>query len=85
MNVWLHYIIFDRYIRADVTWPRTQFDTLKRFNWSDPVQRETARLYRNAEVPFVLRGVPDVDATVARWTDKYLSDQVCAAARAARS
>ncbi len=57
---------------------------MARFNWSDPVQRDRARVYRNAEVPFVINGVPEVDAVVGKWTDEYLSRQVRARDRRPR-
>ena len=43
------------------------------FNYLDPVQMESALLYRDLELPFKITNVPDVAATGKKWTDGYLS------------
>jgi hypothetical protein len=42
------------------------------FNYSDPFERAVAAKYRDAEVPFKVYGVPDVEAVTQQWTDEYL-------------
>jgi hypothetical protein len=42
------------------------------FNYSDPFERAVAAKYRDAEVPFKVYGVPDVEAVTQKWTDEYL-------------
>ena len=37
------------------------------FNLSDPAEGAAAAAHRRAEVPFVLVGVPELDATASRW------------------
>ena len=50
--------------------PPRHFATMCRFNYQDPAQRETAFAYRDAELPFLVRNVPDVDATAKKWSSK---------------
>jgi Cupin-like domain len=52
---------------------RTIRETLQHFNYSDPVQLKMATLFRDAELPFKLYGVPDVDAASHKWTDDYVA------------
>jgi len=47
-------------------------DPLPVFSFMDPAELAVARAYREAEVPFLLRNVPDLDATRREWTDSYL-------------
>ena len=47
-------------------------ESLQVFNYSDPFERAVAEKYRNAEVPFKVYGVPDVEAVSEKWTDEYL-------------
>jgi len=46
------------------------------FNYSDPAQRAMAEKYRNAEVPFKVFGVPDIEAVTEKWTDAYLEEHM---------
>ena len=49
-----------------------EFDSLPVFDWAAPAELDAARQYREAELPFVLTGVPEVTATVQRWDDAFL-------------
>jgi hypothetical protein len=48
-------------------------ETLQHFNYSCPQQRETARKFLEAELPFKMYGVPEFDAVSEKWTDEYLA------------
>uniref|UniRef100_A0A7S2SVX9 JmjC domain-containing protein n=1 Tax=Rhizochromulina marina TaxID=1034831 RepID=A0A7S2SVX9_9STRA len=51
--------------------PPRHFAGLCRFDFQS--QRDQAESYRQAEVPFIVQGVPSVDAAVDKWRDdKYL-------------
>jgi hypothetical protein len=50
-------------------------ETLMHFNYSDPVEREAARKFRDAELPFKLYDVPEIAAAGALWTDAYLTKE----------
>lgn len=50
----------------------TIHETLQHFNYSDPAQLQMAKLFRDAELPFKLYGVPDVEAAATKWTDEYV-------------
>jgi len=50
-------------------------ETLLHFNYSDPVEREAARKFRDVELPFKLYDIPEVDHVTALWTDDYVSQQ----------
>jgi len=43
------------------------------FNYSNPEERLMAEAYRNAEVPFKVFGIPEMETVVDKWTDTYLS------------
>jgi oxalate decarboxylase/phosphoglucose isomerase-like protein (cupin superfamily) len=47
-------------------------ETLQHFNYSDPYEREKAALFRDAEIPFKLYDVPEVEEVVNKWNDDYL-------------
>lgn len=49
--------------------PKYIYNSLCYFDYSDPAQRQAALNYRLAEVPFVVRHIPDLDNTVLRWGD----------------
>jgi hypothetical protein len=51
-------------------------ETLQHFNYSSPVERAMAEAYRNAELPFKLYGVPDIDSAGSRWNDVYLIEHM---------
>ena len=48
------------------------------FNYSDdPRERAAAARFRDADLPFKLRGVPALDAAVARWADdEFLAREI---------
>ena len=48
-------------------------ETLLHFNFSDPKELEMARKFRDADLPFKLFDVPEVQAANLKWTDEYLS------------
>jgi oxalate decarboxylase/phosphoglucose isomerase-like protein (cupin superfamily) len=48
-------------------------ETLQHFNYSNPLERKMAELYRDAEVPFKLYGIPDIDEVRSKWTVSYLA------------
>lgn len=48
-------------------------ETLQHFNFSDPVQREIALSFREAELPFKLYDVPNVNEVVKKWSNEYLA------------
>jgi hypothetical protein len=62
-------------------WPQDQdnegiiTETLMHFNYSDPVEKEAARRFRDHELPFKLYDVPEITAAGAKWTDDYLTQQ----------
>ncbi|CAN0251840.1 unnamed protein product, partial [Phaeothamnion confervicola] len=45
---------------------------LRVFDGADRAALELAALYRDCEVPFKVRGAPEVAAAAAKWTDTYL-------------
>uniref|UniRef100_A0A7S3GTU2 JmjC domain-containing protein n=1 Tax=Spumella elongata TaxID=89044 RepID=A0A7S3GTU2_9STRA len=49
--------------------PPMHYDTLCHFDYANETQRESAYLYRAAEVPFVAYNIPEVDAVVKKWSD----------------
>ena len=48
---------------------------LLHFNYSDPLELEAARKFRDAELPFKLYDVPEVSAATLKWTDEYVTEQ----------
>jgi hypothetical protein len=50
-------------------------ESLIHFNYSDPVEREAARKFRDAELPFKLYDVPEITNAGALWTDEYLTKE----------
>jgi len=56
--------------------PSPFVETLQVFDYSDLEQRAMAERYRDAEVPFKVYNVPDVDAVTKKWTDEYLTEQM---------
>ncbi|KAJ0406285.1 hypothetical protein P43SY_007073 [Pythium insidiosum] len=60
----------------DTTAPSETFSSLCRFNISSPYERALARVFHAMEVPFVMYGVPELDAAAARWDDAYLTQQL---------
>jgi hypothetical protein len=60
-------------------WPQDEDDTgtitetLLRFNFSNPVEREAARKFRDVELPFKIHDIPEIDYVTKLWTDDYVS------------
>ena len=52
----------------------TIHETLQHFNYSDLEQRAVAQKFRDADVPFKLYDIPEVDAATALWTDEYVNE-----------
>jgi len=44
-------------------------ETLQHFNYSNPTERTMAESFRDAEIPFKVYDVPDVDEVTSKWTD----------------
>lgn len=53
--------------------PDTIVEHLMHFDYSNEKEREMALNYRNAELPFKVYNVPDVDAATIKWTDEYVT------------
>ncbi len=49
--------------------PARHYDTLCHFDYQDKEQYKLAIQYRDAEVPFVVYNVPEIDAVVKKWGD----------------
>ena len=71
-NLWE---IVQRWNPDNVTMPVPFRETLAVLNYSDPHERSLAEAYRNAEVPFKIYDVPDVEYARDAWTDVYLTEQ----------
>jgi hypothetical protein len=50
--------------------------SLRVFDFTDPEEVKLARAYRQAEVPFVARGVPNLMRLNREWNDEYLSGAI---------
>lgn len=68
--------VLQRWNPDDPELPSTFTETLQHFNYSDPAERAAAEAFRNAELPFKVYGVPELDRVTARWTDGYLHDNL---------
>ena len=53
--------------------PAEFLETLQHFNYSDLKEREIAARFRDAEVPFKLYDVPEVNKVTEKWSVDYLS------------
>jgi len=71
-NLW---DLVQRWNPDNVTMPVPFHETLAVLNYSDPHERALAEAYRNAEVPFKVYDVPDIESVRDAWTDVYLTDQ----------
>ena len=60
----------------DASVPAQLHDTLRHFDYSVPAQRAAMLAYRNAELPFVVHNVPDLDAVVKKWTLRYVDGRM---------
>jgi hypothetical protein len=56
--------------------PNTFIETIQHFNYCDPVERAMARRYRDAEIPFKLHSVPEVNEVSKKWTNEYLTQKL---------
>ena len=52
--------------------PNVFEEGLQHFNYGNPAERKIAENYRNAEIPFKIYNISEVDLTVNKWTDEYL-------------
>ena len=52
--------------------PTPFIERLQVFDYSDPEQRRISEIYRNAEVPFKIYNIPELDEVVKKWSDEYL-------------
>jgi len=52
--------------------PSTFTETLQHFNYSDSSERAMAEKYRNAELPFKIYGIPDIEHVRKKWSKPYL-------------
>lgn len=56
--------------------PMTQFrETLQHFNYSDPNELIMATKFRDAELPFKVFNVPEINSISEKWSDEYLGEQ----------
>lgn len=51
-------------------------ETIQMFNYSDPEERKIALIFREAELPFKLYDIPEIEKVVDLWTDDYLLKQM---------
>ena len=56
--------------------PEHFIETLQHFNYSNLEERRIAEQFRNAEIPFKLYGVPNINEVKAKWTNEYLTEQM---------
>jgi len=60
-------------------WPQDQdkhgmiHETLLHFNYSDTAERAMAQRFRDAELPFKLYDVPEIEEAGRKWTDEYVA------------
>jgi hypothetical protein len=52
--------------------PERFIERLQHFNYSSLYERKLSEVFRNAELPYKLYNVPEVDVVSKRWTDTYL-------------
>jgi hypothetical protein len=64
--------VIERWNPDDSELPASFTERLQHFDYSNPKERAMAEEYRNAELPFKVYNVPEVDAVTAKWTDDYL-------------
>lgn len=58
-----------------------QHDSLRRLDYTVPEERAEALALREAELPFIVYNVPDLNTAVERWTDEWLVDAEAGAQR----
>ncbi len=61
----------------DIPDPPADFkETLQHFDYGNPVERELAIRYRNAEIPFKIYNISEVNSVSTLWSDEYLLDNL---------
>lgn len=55
--------------------PEDFSETLLHFNYSNPIERQMALEFREAELPFKVYDVPELKNTQNLWTDEYLTSE----------
>lgn len=60
----------------NVTIPTPFKERLAVFNFSNAAERSLAEEYRNAELPFKIFDVPNIEEVRRKWTDPYLLEQM---------
>jgi hypothetical protein len=77
-----NYPVFRSLLNVVKTWnpdepeaPTAFKETIQHFNYSSPNERLMAERYRNAELPFKLYDVPEIDVVRQKWTNDYLLKQ----------
>eukprot|EP00596_Hydrurales_sp_CCMP1899_P004425 CAMPEP_0119049738 /NCGR_PEP_ID=MMETSP1177-20130426/66105_1 /TAXON_ID=2985 /ORGANISM="Ochromonas sp, Strain CCMP1899" /LENGTH=231 /DNA_ID=CAMNT_0007027311 /DNA_START=48 /DNA_END=740 /DNA_ORIENTATION=- len=50
-------------------------ETLQHFNYSDPTELIMATKFRDAELPFKVYNVPELNSVSEKWSDEYLEKQ----------
>lgn len=70
------YTILERWNPDNPEIPESFREVLQHFNYGDPVEREMAAKYREAEMPFKLYNVSGFQETSNKWTDVYLNEKL---------
>jgi Cupin-like domain len=55
--------------------PKDFKETLQHFDYSNPEDMIAAAKFRDAEVPFKVYNVPEIEAVAKKWDDEYLTSQ----------
>ena len=77
------YPVYDSLLNIVTNWgpddpeiPKVFKETLQHFNYSNPIERDIALKFRDAEIPFKVYNVPEFEVAKLKWDDKYLSSQL---------
>ncbi len=77
------YPVYDSLLNIVTNWgpddpeiPATFKESLQHFNYSNPIERDIAFKFRDAEIPFKVYNVPEFEAAKLKWNDEYLSSQL---------
>ena len=68
--------VIEKWSPDDPEVPEHFHETIQMFNYSNKRERDIALSFRQAEVPFKLYDVPEIDKVVDLWTDDYLMKQM---------
>ena len=68
--------VIEQWPPDDANVPEHFHETIQIFNYSNLDERQMALSYREAELPFKLYDIPDIEEVVALWTDEYLTKQM---------